>query len=270
MKRDELKKYVGDEHPEKNYGYSNEVLTEQEGTKFAIFQAMGIEKLAEELIPPETGGGLEKKPVQFKDLKKKPPEPGLIEPEVIPESSGKVSEAITKFNKTQQEIDEAKKQLAEKIKPLQDNLKEVSAPWDEDIKSKTALLNSYMNMIFDQLLVTDKQIAAYEKFIFAAYQKVKLTVPNVSLAQVIAKAETIDLKLADEIKRIKILVENVNTNEVLEQTLYKYPMSKVQEKKVGSLKVLADLSALVKDFVDCTRSLEAINSELRDLVSEIE
>ncbi len=269
MKREELADYIKDTKEDHNYGYSNEAPTEQEETKFALLNAMGLEKIAEgEESPIE--GGPEVKPVQHKTLKTAPKEPGFVEPEVIPSAEGKVSEAITKFFNTSREIDEVKKALAEKIKPLQDSLKQISDPLNEDIASKTALLNSYMNMIFEQLLKTDKQISAYEKDVFAAYQKVKLTTPNVTLAQVIAKADQIDAKLSIEIKKIKALIENTNTKEVLEQTLYQYPVSKVQEKKVSMLRKQAEhLDRIIGEILEAIRTLESINSEIEELTNDL-
>jgi len=268
MKREELAGYIKDEKEDHNYGYSDEAPTEQEETKFALMNAMGISKLAEgEEVPVE---GPEVKPVQYKSLKKAPPDAGFIESEVIPSAEGKVSEAITKFFNTAKDIEDTKKILADKIKPLQDSLKQISDPLNEDIASKTALLSSYMNMIFDQLLKTDKQIAAYEKHIFAAYQKVKMTTPNVTLAQVIAKADSLDEKLGVEIKKIKALIENVNTKEVLEQTLYDYPVSKTQETKISRLRKMAEgLDRIIKEMVVAINNLESINHEFETLTDSL-
>jgi hypothetical protein len=232
-------------------------------------RAMGISKLAEEErdLPPE---GPEVKPVQYKELKKAPPDESFIEPEVIPSAEGKISEAITKFFNTAKDIEETKKILAEKIKPLQDSLKQISDPLNEDIASKTALLNSYMNMIFEQLLKSDKQIAAYEKRIFAAYQKVKMTTPNVTLAQVIAKAGQLDAKLSTEIKKVKALIENVNTKEIFEQTLYNYPVSKTQETKISRLyKAAEGLDGIIKEMVSAINNLELMNDEFENLTSDL-
>jgi hypothetical protein len=268
MKREELKDYVGDTKEEHNYGYSNQATTEQEETKFALLSAMGIEKLAEEeTTGVETPEGPIEKPVQHKELKKAPGIEGYVEPEVIPEASGKVSEAITKFYNTQKEIDEAKRLLSEKRKPLEESLKEISKPFEEDIKGKTALLNSYMNMIYEQLLKSDTQISHYEKKIFAAYQQVKFTVPNVTLAQVLAKAGTIDLKLQEEIKKIKAMLENLNTQEVLEKTLYEYPVSKQHERKIQTS--LHKKAQLFDDLIVHINALENINTEFADLIAEI-
>jgi hypothetical protein len=273
MERENLNNYGKGAKKDQNYGYSTVAPTEQEETKFALMEALGIDKFAEDITPSPVPGSDDPiiKPVQHKVLKTAPKVEGFNEAEVIPPASGKISEAITKFQNTSKELDLVKKELDLKTKPLKDSVKDMSKPYEDDIKAKQALLLSYMNMIYDQLSKSDKNIAHYEKIIFAAYQRSVLAVPNVTIAQVIAKAEATDAKLAEDLKKLKAVLENEFTTETLERTLYQYPVSNVQEKKISKLYRKSDLlDATSRKLLELIHSLEAINTEFSDILAEVE
>jgi len=274
LERENLKDYINKDKKDQNYGYSEVAPTEQDETKFALLNAMGIYKTADDLpsgVNPDTTSNLPKElPVQFKELKTAPIVEGYNEPDTIPIASGKVSEGITKFEKTRNEIETLKGELEKKVKPLKDSIKEISKPFEDEIKAKEALKVSYLDMIYDQLWKTAERIAAWEKFIFASYQRAKLTIPNVTLAQVIDRAGTIDSKIQNEILKIKAILENEATGEVVERTVYKHPISEVQRKKISG-KISADLvDDSDRALVDIINNLEAINAEFSKFLNDIE
>jgi len=214
-------------------------------------------------------------PVQYKDVKKAPGLEGFKEPDVIEDASGKVKEAITKFKNTQVEIDSVKENLAKKIEPINEKLKKAREPFDKEISEKESLKKSYLDMIFEQLSATEAQVVAYEDKIIATFSRVKTTQPNITLAQVMKKADEVMSDISAKISELKDILETeAGTNQLLERFVYEYPLSKAHEKKTlrssirDGLRKKADdeeigrLAAWLREFSSIDSILEAAIAEL--------
>lgn len=268
MRRDELKNYINDvQGGEKNYGLdpdADNVIQDEIGMKRS-----SIEKHAAD---EEVKEG----PVQQKELKTAPKLEGFKEPAVIEEASGKVKEAITKFRNTSREIEEVKEKLKKAIEPINETLRQIREPFDKELNEKEALKKSYLDMIYEQLVKTESQVVAYEDSIVAAFSRVKITAPNITLAQVIKKADEIMVDVSEKIKELKKLLESeVGENQTLERFIYQYPLSKSHEKKTlkssikNQLQKNAEIEKLNK-FVEWLRSFEGIDSLLTNAIAELQ
>jgi hypothetical protein len=265
MKREELAGYVKDEEADHNYGMSMETPDKEQVNSLAIMRAMGITKIADEEVSAEipTKPELIKKPIQYKELKTAPKIKEFQEPPTIPEASGKVKEAVTKLKKAQALIVKSKAELASKIKSLQESIATIQAPYDKAAKKEKAMVTSYLEMAFDQLTKTQDHIAAYDESILTAIERQESELSSqVTLPQLLAKADELEPAVAEGIRKLSELLAQERTREVLERLLIQYPKSKVQEKKIVSSIESQDVDWFVDELDDITEEFASLNEHL--------
>lgn len=214
-------------------------------------EALGITKKAE-------GGEITKKPVELKEIKTAPKVDEYYEPEVIPSAQGSVRDTIKKFKETQAEIAKLTASIQAVSKPLQEALVAATTPLQADLAQKAALLSSYITMIHDQLRETDDKVVHMENELFAAVDREQASTPPASLAQIMKRAKETQPEIFTAIGKIKAFLENENTKLVLEQYVYKYPVSTTQQKKLGSDSV----QMFIDQAVEVIKYLQLLNSEL--------
>lgn len=199
-----------------------------------------------------------KKPVQYKDIKKAPgSDMGFTEPEVIPEAKGDVKEAIEMLKTTQKEIADLQEKIKIVSKPLQEALTNATKPLNDELMTKNGLISAYLSTLYEELYNTDQKIAYLEDAIYAALSREQATAPSASLAEILQKAEITNPKVAEEIRKIKSLVENEKTKMILEQFLYRYPVSEKQKKKLGAV---IDINTFIDEVISAIKSLQQLNS----------
>ena len=201
-----------------------------------------------------------KLPIQYKDVKKAPgKEMDYKEPEVLDTVSPDVRTAIELFKGTQEEINNLQTQIQEKTKPLQQAILDATKDLQSNMAEKAALLKTCLDMIYDELEKTNDRVGVMGEEIYAAVSREKATAPSASLTQILKKAEQIQPQLVEEINKVKAMVESENTKLVLEQFLYKYPVSEVQKKKLSSMENVDDL---IGEMISLTESLQQLNEIL--------
>jgi len=200
--------------------------------KTALLNALGLVVTAEELTTTDPVPVV--KPVEYKELKTAPKIPEYSEPEVIHPADGKLKESITKLKKVQEEIKSLQATLKAKTDPINQMLKDATKPINDDIAKQQSLLKSYFDLVFEKLVDTDDQIVAYEKDLYSAVMRQKGVAGTASLTEVIKEAESSAPLIATEINKLKAIVENKRTTEVIERLLYQYPLSKSHEQKIVS------------------------------------
>lgn len=201
-----------------------------------------------------------KLPIQYKDVKKAPgKEMGYKEPEVLEKVSPDVRTAIELFKSTQSEIDSIQAQIQEKTKPLQQAILDATKGLQSDMAEKAALLKTCLDMIYEELEKTNDRVGVMGEEIYAAVSREKATAPSASLPQILKKAEQVHPQLVEEINKVKAMVESENTKLVIEQFLYKYPVSEVQKKKLSSLE---NVDVFIEEVVSLIESLQQLNEIL--------
>lgn len=257
MRRDELKDYIEGED-EKNYGLSqaeteelNKIVGDSLGTTSSQKTAadIGIEDIPEG-------------PIQYKKFKKAPPDAGYEEPLVIEPTKGQASEAITKLHKVQEDLVELEKTLKERQAEFVETVK----PLTEDIAKKKSISQSYIDMAYNAINSTKDRVSAYEDVIVAAFSKIKLVKPIVSLSQVEARAKAISEELAQKIAEIKTQLEEAGMGKKYERTLYEYPVSKSQEKKIKSSLEDNQFISIVNNLI---KSLDSISNQIFEEISNL-
>jgi len=108
---------------------------------------------------------------------------------------------------------------------------EAQKPFQEDLKKQQESLTTYLEMIWNQLGEVENKIAAYEDKIFAAVERSKDEVANVTLAKLLEKLEKETPDIFNAVTKVKEAMENEHVTSVLERFLYEYPVSKEHEKK---------------------------------------
>ena len=221
-------------------------------------------QMADELFKEAADEGeIEKLPVQYKDVKKAPgKDMGYVEPNVIENASPDVKAAIELLRNTQKEIEDIQKQIKEKTDPLQKAIQEATAPLQSELQTKAQALKSCLDIIHDELSKTGDKVATFEDSIYAALNREKAVAPPASLPQILKKADEIDTKLAEEIRKLKATLESENTKLVLEQFVYKYPISEVQKKKISALEEEIKIDRVVYELLSIINELKSFNKEM--------
>jgi len=236
---------------------STGVGTTKEATMESVLDNMiGVSKTAEESLE----GEITKLPIQYKDVKKAPgKEMGFVEPQVLETANPDVKAAVEMLKNTQSDVENLKAQIAEKSKPLQDAIMDATKELNTQLAEKAALIKTCLDMLHDELNKTTDKVAVIEDEIYAAIDREKAVAPAASLPQILAKAKEVNPQLIEEINKIKATIESDNTRLVLEQFLYKYPVSEVQKKKISSS---SDINTLVQEIVGLINDLTVLNESL--------
>lgn len=208
------------------------------------------------------------KPVQYKDVKTAPKIDAYTEPEVIPVAGGQTGKAIEAYTKTLTEINDLQTKLAEKLKPLQESIKEIQTPYNTQILEKQATLKTLLEALYDEVGHIEAKVVAYKEDIYASVRREQASAPSASLAEIIKKAEEVAPDIANEIKKIKAMVENDKTSLILEKYVYKYPIAGPQKKKISQGQISTDIPGTVEDessaqYNDLVQSLHESLSILR-------
>ena len=251
LSREDRRKKVKDlreDFPKPRYSTT----TSEEQKKEAMLDSIiGLEKKADDVT---------KLPVQFKDVKKAPgSDMGYTEPEVLPQASPDVKAAIELLKTTEEEIKSIKTTIDEKTKPLQQAIMDATKELNTQMAEKAALLKSCLDILYDELSKTEDKVAVIGDEIYTALDREKATAPAASLAQILKKAQDVNPKVVEEINKIKAVVEAENTKLVLEQYIYKYPVSEVQKKKISRE---STIDTLVQEIVGLISSLTVLNEQI--------
>ena len=219
------------------------------------------EELIDSMIGKVAGDeDVTKLPIQYKDVKKAPgKDMEYVEPDVLNEVGPDVRVAIELFKSTQEEINTLQTQIQEKTKPLQQAIIDATKDLQSGMAEKAALLKTCLDMIYEELGNTKDKVGVMGEEIYAAVSREKAVAPAASLSQILKKAEQVQPQLVKEINKIKAAVESDNTKLVLEQFLYKYPVSEVQKKKLSSLE---GVEGFVEEIISLIESLKQLNTEL--------
>jgi len=236
---------------------------------FGEFDVEGSRKTAadEATTPPAEGAKpaeekkIPEKPLQYKELKKAPGVSEYEEPAVIPTAAGKVKEAITKFKQVQSDILKLKTDMDVALKPYIAKLNEAKKPFDENIKVKSELLSTYLNMVYDQIRKTSESVVAYEDYIIAAVTTDKQEAGSqVTLSQVLKRLDETLPEISAKVKEIEKALKAERVTDVIERTIYHYPQSEVQKKKVTT--ALDNLTDLIHTLSQVVNDLAFINKAL--------
>lgn len=269
-KREESDTYLNRTEREKNkddlrkdfnvprYSTSEENNTKEASIDQALDEVLGVKKKVAEItpIPPE------KKPVEYKETKTAPKIEEYVEPEVLEQASPDVKAAIEMFKDTQNKIASIKSQIDEKTKPLQQAILDATKELNLDLAKNAALLKTSLDMLYTELEKTSDKVAVINDEIYAAIGREKPVAPPASLPQILKKAETVNPQLVTEIGKIKALVESDNTKMVIEQFLYKYPVSEPQKKKIKAALEEGNLEQFLTEINNIVESLQLLNESI--------
>lgn len=172
--------------------------------------------------------------MQFKDVKTAPKIEEFVEPEIIPAADNELSEAAAEYAKVLNEITELKSSLDTQTAALKTSIDQISKPINTAILEKQATLKTLLDNIHNKVGSLEDKIVTYQGDIYAAVERETAKAPTASLAQIIKYAKAEAPEIAEGIAKIKAALENKNTQLVIEKFLYKYPVSKTQEKKIES------------------------------------
>ncbi len=225
----------------------------------ALNKVLGISKTSADEIDPSQPTKL---PVRYKEVKRAPKLEEYTEPDVLKEAPPDVKTAIEMIKSTQEKIQELQNQINEKTAPLQKAIMEATKDLQADLAKSAALLSSTLSLVYEELEKTEDKVAVLGDEIYAAISREEAKAKPATLAQIIKKAEELNPKVAEEINKIKALIESDNTTLVLEQFLYKYPVSDVQKKKISESAFDGDLDLLVSELIGIVDELQEINETL--------
>lgn len=206
--------------------YNNSSVAEME--KSAVLDILGIEKFSDE------EGEIPERDVMYKPYKKAPPSKEFIEPDVINEATGGVKEMITKFKQTQAKIESLQNQIKEKERPLLESVQNSSKELRGELSSQQDILKSYLGRLWKRLDEVKDKFVFYEKSIMGNLELNKLVTKPATLSEIMERAAMVEPQAVEVIERIKALIENERTREVIEKTLVEYPISEVQKPKLKS------------------------------------
>lgn len=203
------------------------------------------------------------KDVKYKgDYRKAPP--GFPEPPTIEKAKGGVSEMITKFKNLQKDIetlqasiDEKKRPFLEEQKKFQERMNTSLSPLTEDLKSQQNLLQKYFGRLWKRLDDAKDKIVWYENSIIGNWEQSKVEAKPASLAEILKKAEEVEPELVQSIEKIKALIENERTNNIISKVLVEYPVSKVQEPKLKA-SMDEEFASWFDEATDALDSLEDV------------
>jgi len=197
--------------------------------KEAVLDILGIAKIA-----GEGGEEIPERDVIFQHYKKSPPKKEFKEPEVINEATGGVKEMITKFKQTQVNIELLQNQIKEKEKPLLEALQNSSKELRGELSYQQDILKSYLGRLWKRLDDVKDKIVFYEQSILGNIETNKIVTKPASLPEILDRAAKMEPQVVEVIERIKALIENERTQEVIEKLLVEYPISEVQKPKLKS------------------------------------
>lgn len=224
--------------------------------KEAVLNLVGLRKKADDDLEDY------EQDVTYKDYKKAPP--GFPEPPTIEKSQGGVSEMITKFKNLQEDIktlqasiDEKKKPFLEEQKKFQERMNTSLSPLTEDLKSQQNLLQKYFGRLWKRLDDAKDKIVWYENSIIGNWEQSKVEAKPASLAEILKKAEEVEPELVQSIEKIKALIENERTNNIISKVLVEYPVSKVQEPKLKA-SMDEEFASWFDEATDALDSLEDV------------
>jgi ElaB/YqjD/DUF883 family membrane-anchored ribosome-binding protein len=240
----------------------------------SLLRSIGLSKEAAEPGDPEPIGETAPKkevpqaPIQHKPLKKAPGVAEYKEPEVIETAGGKLKEAITKFRKAQTDISDIQAQTKAALAPIEETMKRTREPLDQKLSKAREELASYLNMVYEQLGETKEKLAAYEDTILARVERLVEGGGKANLQEVLDEANRIAPELFSVINKIKEQVDQKKMVEIVERTLYDFPVSKTQERKIVQKKSSGEMSEL-DDLLNClTEWLDQITSINKQLVTD--
>ncbi len=256
-KKDNLRK----DHNKPRYSTSDEDTKKEASIDEALDSIIGTKKkvAADEITPTEP----EKLPIQFKDIKRAPGKDiGYIEPDVLEQANPDIKAAIEMFKETQNKITAIKSQIDEKTKPLQEAIQNATKDLNLELAKEAALLKTSLDMIYGELEKTGDKVAVLNDEIYAAIGREKAVAPPASLPQILKKAETINPQLVEDIGKVKALIESENTKLVLEQFLYKYPVSEPQQKKIKAALEEGNIDQFLIEVNQVVESLQILNESI--------
>ena len=220
--------------------------------------------IADEIYKEASDEDITKLPVQYKDVKKAPgKDMGYVEPNILENANPNIQTAIKMFKETQDTINSIQATIKEKTEPLQKAILDATGGLQADLAKNAALLKTCLDMLHDELSKTSDKVSVFEDSIYTALDREKASAPAASLAAILKKAEEVNPKLVEEINKIKATIESDNTKLVLEQFVYKYPISEVQKKKVSAaFEEDGSIDQVVEELKNEVRSLILLNNEL--------
>jgi hypothetical protein len=204
--------------------------------------------------------GPTKMPIKWNpNAKKAPGSDAYKEPDVIPELKGSVKDIVDLLHKSSEELDALKEQLKTGTQPYEEAINTLHKSMDPQIADAAANVRAAMDMAFDEISATKESVFYFGEKIIAAYPEEASTAPPATVPQIIKEAEGISQELAEQVKKLKAIVENRNTSLILNRFLTEFPVSKGHEKKLGAIdddmvgqdesSVFDDLLSSLKDFV---------------------
>ena len=224
----------------------------------ALDKVLGIKKklAADESTEPT------KLPIQYKDVKTAPKLEEYTEPDVLDEASSDIKTAVEMLKNTQDEITRIQKEIQDKTQPLQKAIFEATKGLQEELAKNAALLKTSLDLVYSELEKTGDRVAVLGDEIYAAVSREEAKAKPASLPQILKKAHDINPQVEEEIKKIKALLESDNTTLVIEQYLYKYPVSEIQKKKISVSAMEGNFEELINNITDIIDELKGLNEIL--------
>jgi hypothetical protein len=228
--------------------------------KTAILRELGISTVGVIDFDPAPEKAPEKPtqigPVQHKVLKTQPKIEQWQEPETIGPAAPDAQSVIQSLGQKAEEL--------KKLEVAYKAAKEKLAQSHETAigKAKTDM-NTTVELAFKIIGMTADKIVAFKNKIYASFERSQDVHPAATVTQIIERAKQTDQHLADQIQKLKDLIEGDTTGTFVERTLYEYPVSKEHEKRVTQ----ATLIAVAEGFISLLQ--EAING-LLDVIGEID
>ena len=217
--------------------------------KKAILHMVGLVSFAD----IDLGAVPEKKnpvtPVTLDVKKTAPKSDSYTEPALIPPAKGKEKEAITKLLATQEELTQLKENLKASLKPHMESIQREQTERGPGIKTKEELLQSYIEMAYNQIDATSEKVVYYAKTIWARLQSQEVTKPQITVAQIVDEALKIDEELARQITEIKERLEAAQGGEFTKRRLYEFPVTPSTEKKLAPEASIRLVSSLHENIV---------------------
>lgn len=244
------------------YSLTDNELDDKEVISSILNNELGIEKkgisLEEDISNPK------ELPIQYKETQKAPKLEEFNEPLSLEQAPPDVKAAISLLRETQSKINDIQDKIEEKTEPLKKAILDATKDLNEELSKNAALLKSTLDILYQELDKTKDKVVVLDDEIFAVISREKAVAPSATLAQILKKAKEINPQILEEINKIKALIENENTEYVIERFLYKYPVSEVQKKKLqSSLDTDKEgFDEYVQEIVHAIESLQYLNETL--------
>ena len=248
--------------PEKSEQYDH-----KDVEKKAIAQSLGLTSFSDVTGPelPSEASDIGTGPIQHKQLKTAPKNNAYTEPALVDPASGKVKEGLNKLHQATIHLSELKEKMKQELDPLEKQINEVRQKYTPDMKKDNALVQSYVEMVYNHLGQTVNGIVHWGGKVWAHVRNFETIKPAVTVPQVLVQLDKTNELAAKIVRDIVAVLESEQGGTVVNRTLYEFPPSKdlqTRLKPEASLILHIASESLVHRLAQILLDLATLDAEL--------